>query len=763
MPAASTRGNKNPMAKSPAGSRRSPAVADRSQSLAERLRPWLLAVSAALLVARPLLPSESTAFRGDDLPFALGWLLLGGVWLAATAAHGDVRWRFGAVDAALFALVACSAVSALAALPAEAPRPTINTLWVWIGAGASFFVLRQTIRNAREVRALLAVMVGLAVALAAYGFFQYFITLPATREAYAADPDGMLRSIHQWYPPGSPQRMLFEQRLASSQPLATFALANSLAGVLATWLIVGLAIWGAMGRTIASARGAAAGLALLAIGGCLVLTQSRSGYVATAVGTAALAWWYGIARTRYAWKIALAGVTVVALFVVGGIAVGSLDAEVLREAPKSFGYRVQYWQASARMIGDRPWLGVGPGNFKDRYTRYKAETASEEISDPHNFLVEVAATAGLPAALAFVAMLVTFARQIVVATQAPTHHEDDRTKDAAATRGAGVTQPECSAARHIVGGGVSGFALAAVMPILVGPVLDVPLSPFSALSGMLLAGAVVKVLWRWIAGGSDSSESSSSPKETSAPGRSVDPILPAIGAAVLLVHLLTSGGISYPGVSSSLWLLMAVALVSVDLPSPGRLVSKPVALVGAAICLSLAVACYATGYRPVTLAYRHMALGRAEPRAFEEHYLAATEADPYGDEAWRDLANWRFERWQQVGGPIEPALEAQREWLARRPHSADAWGQAGQWLLALFVATGERHYGDEAVEAFERGVELYPHSAAMWAHRAIALDALGRRDEALQAAAEARRLDEITPHLDRKLTDELRHRLPRPD
>src|SRR5690554_4956542 len=103
------------MAKSPAGSRRPATRARGPESLAERLRPWLLAVAAALLVARPLLPSESTTFRGDDLPFALSWLLLGGVWLLAAVARGEVRMRCGLVDAAFIALISWHAVSALAA------------------------------------------------------------------------------------------------------------------------------------------------------------------------------------------------------------------------------------------------------------------------------------------------------------------------------------------------------------------------------------------------------------------------------------------------------------------------------------------------------------------------------------------------------------------------------------------------------------------------------------------------------------------------
>ena len=53
------------------------------------------------------------------------------------------------------------------------------------------------------------------------------------------------------------------------------------------------------------------------------------------------------------------------------------------------------------MIGDHPWFGCGPGNFQSYYTRYKVPEASETIADPHNFLLEIAATAGLPSLVLF--------------------------------------------------------------------------------------------------------------------------------------------------------------------------------------------------------------------------------------------------------------------------------------------------------------------------------------------------------------------------
>jgi hypothetical protein len=65
------------------------------------------------------------------------------------------------------------------------------------------------------------------------------------------------------------------------------------------------------------------------------------------------------------------------------------------------------------MIRDYPWTGCGPGNFQGSYTRYKLPEASEVVADPHNFLMEIWATAGTPAALALLAILGCVAWQLL--------------------------------------------------------------------------------------------------------------------------------------------------------------------------------------------------------------------------------------------------------------------------------------------------------------------------------------------------------------
>ena len=81
-------------------------------------------------------------------------------------------------------------------------------------------------------------VVGLAVALAGYGLYQYAYEMPSMRTQYQTNPDRSLRDAGLWFPPGSPERGLFESRIANKEPLATFALTNSLAAFLTPWLVM---------------------------------------------------------------------------------------------------------------------------------------------------------------------------------------------------------------------------------------------------------------------------------------------------------------------------------------------------------------------------------------------------------------------------------------------------------------------------------------------------------------------------------------------
>lgn len=702
-------------------------------TLSQRLRPWLLAGAVALLVARVLLPSEGGALRGDDVPFSMAWLVLALVGSAARLRDARFEFRGGWLDFGVVLLVGWLCISGLMAVWMEAPRPALNQSWSWIAAVTAFVLFRQWVVDAREIRAIVLVMLALAATLAVHGYYQRFVEFPATRSAYAANPDALLRSTGQWYPPGSAERMLFEQRLASDEPLATFALTNSLAGFLTAWLPLGLAlVLGSFALPRAWRRLVMVGsLIVVALAGCLILTKSRSAYAGTLVAVVMIAVAY-TPRGLFGWRVwAVLGVSLVIL-VGAAVGVGSLDWEVLSEAPKSLAYRLQYWQASLQMVVDDPWLGCGPGNFKDFYTRYKLPTASEEISDPHNFLIEIWTTGGTPA-MVLLLVLIGAASEVV------------GWRRARETPPPPTSSVDIWAAMPIIVGGCCGFLMAVVSAAVIGPVFEVPLSPALAIIGVGFVVGLCWCGWPWIEAGR------------------MDAAALAIACAGLLISLLAAGGISYGGVSGSLWLLAALALTAGELdrsPRTGPRWMAPAVAMGFA---ALAIGCYLTAYRPVVTSNLLLAEARQVPALAEQHLTAAAEADPWGFEpAWL-LAGMSFERWnlQDDGTSWDAFVAAEHDCLAQRPRWAGAWAQRGRWYLTAHERTGRPDNARAAVSALRRAVTLYPNNAKYWAYLALAYEAIGDAAETQKAAAEAWRLDGATPHLDQKLSDELRNRLPR--
>ncbi|MEN6498183.1 MAG: O-antigen ligase family protein [Thermoguttaceae bacterium] len=723
----------------------------------DRWRPWLLVALAALFVARPLFPSEAAAAQGDGLPVVMLWLALAIFWLLGAIGRRKLAIRFGWTDGAVAVLVGLYSISALWGAWDSNPRPAVNMLWEWVGFGLSFFLARQLVTGRREVRALVVVMVAVAVSLAGHGLYQYFYELPTTRAMYEKDPDRALRAAGLWFEPGSREREMYEKRLESVEPLATFALTNSLAGYLAPWLVIAVGIgFGAgacrpevgptrpgseerigaasSGSDVADNNGAKTKLcrwlavAIIAtpIAICLLLTKSRSAYLAALFGMLLV----GVVvpgRFRLNWRLFCTIAAIGAVLFGVAVAIGGLDRLVWSEASKSLGYRLEYWQATLHMIADHPLAGCGPGHFQHAYTAYKLPQASEEIADPHNFLLEVWATAGTPTLLALLAVLGVFYGSVVLAS---------RRESNASTASPPAAEPDSPI--HVLVGGALGFLLS----VPLGLMSSAPPGMTPVAVGLPLAVGTAFLFLPWI-------------------NRGVLPrSLLAIGVLVLLVNLLAAGGIGFPGVAGSLWLLLAVGLVGTR---PPREWTQRSSLLALAAGVGLAVACYASAYSPVMKCQGAMRMADRDPGRAEAYLHEAAAADPLASEPWKQLANMTFSQWRQQPDPeaFQRFDQAAREALARESQAASAWLYYGDRYFDAFSTTDRSDDLKMAKKMYQRAVELYPNSAICRAKLATAYRAAGQGTEFRQEAERALQLDAITPHLDKKLPEDIRESLKR--
>lgn len=706
----------------------------------EKVRLGLLAFSVALAIVAPLMPSEAVAGFGANAPLTMSWLVLLLAWAAVAVFDPKQTWKADWSDAWLWGVVAWHTLAGWVAVSSGAPRAALNVLWLWIGYATSYWLLRQWLRSEIEKRALLAAMLALGVVLAGHGFYQYLYSGPQTRAEYQQDPESVLRRAGVQVVPGSPEAEQFRNRIESKEPLASFGLTNSLAGYLAPWLVIAIGIGLSLLRQgrLHSSSGMAVICAAVMLGICLFLTKSRTGILATGAGTLLVFIFAGPLKLRFSWRsIAIGATCAMGLALVAVLSQG-WDRFVLTEAPKSLKYRLEYWQATAAMIAEHPWLGVGPGNFQDWYSRYKLPQASETIADPHNYWLELTATAGIPALLLFVgwhgALLLHMVRR-------STRDGSASTSDAAIT----TETPGEAASRFTIYAGF-GLGLFLVLPfdLLVSfvPEAAEPLGglPVAWVIGGPCAALVLLGLDGWVVRGK------------------LEPGWPGIGLLTLAINLLAAGSLIFPGVMTTAWVLAAIATSDARRQSVARL--KPLAWAALAGASLVAILAHQTLYQPI-LASQSRQYEFMEARSRGEIARARTAlqqwiaADPWSPEPWRSLAELELEQWLATSEAEAPAtfLTAVAQTALLSPHSSRQSDQEAQWYWAAWRRGKPAEYRRRAVEAWQEAVDRYPNSSYLRAQYAWALAESGQAADAKREAEEALALDALNPHREQKLAN----------
>lgn len=725
----------------------------------------LLAAVAGLQISVPLVPSESV-LQGPGALFAQVWLLmlvLGLVLLLARRQPLRRSW----IDGLTVLLAGWLLVSAVAQAWDGNPRATWNATWQWVALLASFWLVRQSIRTSASQRALCAVMIGLAALLAVHGVYQYAIGLPLQRRQYQQASEQQKQAILQsnGLDPSarSPQRHNFENRLlGSTEPFATFGLANSLAGVLAPWFVLAAGVFGvpACRRALSGGRLGALAVLLAVILVCLVLTKSRAAWLAVLVSGLAM----GVGPLRsdlQRWRRAAGwGLAALILAAAAGVLSGALDRQVFTEAGLSVAYRLQYWQAAMAMTLQHPVFGSGPGNFQDYYTRYKLPWASETVADPHNLVFEAAANAGLLAGLLLLAivMLVTLrllrVGSVVGRRGAEIPFEEAGGGEPTAGVESEPTESERKAVWWIYAGAVlgslaaSGFAWSAGFPPEMVAGIDLPVT---WILGLPVLAATLLVLDRWVQRGN----------------LPTGLLFGAWLASVL--NLLAAGGISYPGVGQSFWLIAALGLNRLDLsgrsPAEDLVAPRPATLTvpaggwpwmaAIAVAIGLAFGCWLSSVRPMREADPWLGLaGRA--RNYDDAqqlYSLAAASDPWDPQPWQWLAEIYQLHWFEEQSPAlrERFDEAITE-AGRRDARSYSFAMREAWLeLRWYRATGQRERLQRAIEGYRRAVSLYPNSNFAHAQLAWTLALAGQTDAASQQAERALELDRRNPHIEQKL------------
>ena len=689
---------------------------------------------ALLAVVTPLVSSEGSPQRGAELWLAVGWLVLLVLWgvTVLQSPRPEIRWTW--VETWLAAFLGWLALSTWQVDGEGNLRAAFNGFWDHAHLLVAYFLIRQWITTDRQRHALVAVMLCAATFAASYGLYQYAFIMPANQAAFEADPAAILAANGIDPSPDNPLRILFRNRLYSTEPTATFTLTNSLAGFLVPWILIALGwLKNALAPPRYTRRIAGLVLMLLLTGICLLLTKSRTAWLATLFGFTLLGLYGTTIGRRVSWVIPAAGLTIFLGLFMLGFATGVLDVEILSEAPKSVLSRLQYWQGAAAIVADHPIFGVGPANFQGYYPQYMLPMASETVADPHNFVFELWATAGTPALLFFLAAMAAWARSVARAS---------RESDPPSTTAEGATKATSDDARAAVplwfGGGIALL----VSPFVQGVMQEVQPDFEMLLVGLLPALAVGYTVW-------------------GTPLTGQLRLWATIAVAALVIDLLAAGGISFPSVAGSLYLLAALTMPLRPAKEVSDITKKclPAALGVIGLVLVIGWGIQPTAASRTQMAFSQFALQQGNWREAEGRLHLAVAADPWGKDAPNTLADFYRQAWLQ-NVRAEPRTQAAllgqfeatlAEAFRRGGNTFPLHFSAGHWYLEIYRHSGQRPHLEKAIAHYRQAAELFPSKAIHHAQLAWVWHLAGSAEQSHAAAEEALRLDALNPHAERAL------------
>jgi len=151
-------------------------------------------------------------------------------------------------------------------------------------------------------------------------------------------------------------------------------------------------------------------LILLLIGGTMILTQSRGGYIGLLCGTLVL---FVVSRKRLMLAVGvLIGVGVVVAAIVGPQVMDTYDRTTLSQASQSLNTdtlqgRFELWSRAIYAIQDFPFTGMGMGTFRRvmpvLYPMFSV-APDFDVGHAHNHLLNAALDLGIPGLIAYLAI-----------------------------------------------------------------------------------------------------------------------------------------------------------------------------------------------------------------------------------------------------------------------------------------------------------------------------------------------------------------------
>jgi tetratricopeptide (TPR) repeat protein len=736
----------------------------------------------ALLTAGFLWPAEE-AINGMGLHWTVAWCFLGfmhGVqrWMSTDRKQAEFDW----LDIGVVLIAVGHVVSMIVVFQVSGDRRSaLNLTFEWFGLLIAWRIFRSLFRNPPLAGQAITVVIAIVVGLSCYGIWQHHYFYAEQSEWYLnlrneldqvlasrdASQFNRLNEITRQFqerdiPVSGSGRILWENRLLnSSEPFATFSLANTLAGILAVGLVllVGQATSAGGHRSGNSWRGK---LILIVqsslIAYCLILTKSRSAWLGTGVGITLLLFRHvRISAFQNTFRWLLGGCLVASMTFGIGIVVGAIDKEVILESPRSFQFRLLYWMGTSRLLRDLPIAGAGPGNFRQVYLRYKLDETSEEIRDPHNCVLDAWSSSGMIGLAGLLLITGCTLWGLIIFNGKPAAEEFGNLKKKPPQRG----------------------------------------RPLQSVATGILGGFLLQMAWNWLNG---SDEWTTEPtrllllgglflmplRGESASSR-LDSVACLAAASAMMVNLVAASGFEIPTVMLTVLICLAAAVPRIEGHVP--FAWRHWNLIAAGLCLAMLFVVVKFGLMPVTIAQYHVRAGNlliAGPHTTSnavEQFEDALQADPQSvtprqrlvevlayslkEAVLLRVTSRAPEDFNEADRRLaDEALDACERLIAADRRSSFSYGLRAEVRWNAAVVKADQQLQNLAIQDLETAVQLYPSSTAAWYNLAqrLAEANINHQDVARTAARRTLQLDDLNHawgHSDRFLADEQREQIER--
>lgn len=257
----------------------------------------------------------------------------------------------------------------------------------WIAAAALALAALHLTTHAPVRRLIAAAVVAVLIPMALDAFQYVWIEHPLTVDMFRQNEAQFLAA--RGWSEGSPQHLLYVRRLEFPDATGPFGLSNILGSVLAACSVAALVgawsrRWDWLGLILC---GLCAGCGITA----LYLTHSKGAAGAFAIGVLVIA----VAFTRMRRWLPVVVVLAVLVPLVAVAARASLGLPDDHTGERSLLFRGQYAVAASRIIAEHPWVGVGPGGFKDAYLQAKDPFNPEDVTSAHSMFIDWIAMLGV--------------------------------------------------------------------------------------------------------------------------------------------------------------------------------------------------------------------------------------------------------------------------------------------------------------------------------------------------------------------------------